>query len=180
MNMSDGIIQFLGRNGLHIEVRDKANEKLIAYRRNIYFPELLFHLGLSEFRQERFLIKIESQDQQIAYEHKMTNIKGCGMFFPFPVPTDQVMCAMQIAALLSRKKGRDFYDVMFLMSQTSPDYNFLTEKSGVGNLQALKESFIDLLSKVDLTKKAKDFGHLVFNKTNTRRILSFGEFVNEL
>ena len=59
--MTNGIVEFLKRMGLLIETRDKNNDKLKAYRRNIYFPGLLFELGLSGYKQERFLIKIESQ-----------------------------------------------------------------------------------------------------------------------
>ncbi len=33
----------------------------------IHFPELLFDLGLSGHKEERFLIKVESQDQGIVY-----------------------------------------------------------------------------------------------------------------
>src|SRR6056297_1234286 len=63
INMTDDIVTFLQRFGFRVESLNKPNDKLKAFRRNIYFPELLFELGLSGYRQERFLIKIESQDQ---------------------------------------------------------------------------------------------------------------------
>lgn len=178
--MTDAILLFLQRSGYIVESRDKDNEKLQAFRRNLYFPELLFELGLSGYRDERFLIKIESQDQQINYPTIMANIKGCGMFFPFPVPKVDTLCAMKISALLSRQKGRDFYDSMFLLGQTTPDFTFLSAKCGVNNLQMLKDSFIKVLSTIDLKHKSKDFEHLLFNKNNSGRILSFPEFVNQL
>jgi predicted nucleotidyltransferase component of viral defense system len=180
LKMADNIITFLQRNGLRVEVRDKPNEKLKAYRRNIYFPELLFELGLSGYKQERFLIKVEIQNQQIEYEQKMTTIKGCGLFFMFPVPTDDVLCAMKVSALLSRQKGRDFYDVMFLMAQTKPDYGFLSLKCGINNLEELKTAFGKMLQTVDLSYKAKDFEHLVFLENSTNKIHLFNEFVNGL
>src|SRR5690554_2860732 len=86
MEMTNGVIQFLERSGLQVEARDRENPKLTAFRRSIYFPELLFDLGLSGHKEERFLIKIETQDQGIIYSPVITNIKGCGFFFPFPVP----------------------------------------------------------------------------------------------
>lgn len=180
ITMTDGIIKYLLRNGYHAEAIDKDNEKLKAYRRNIYFPGLLFDLNLSGYKNERFLIKIEAQDQKIDYAHNMANIKGCGFFFSFPVPANQVMCAMKISALLSRQKGRDFYDTMFLMGQNMPDFAFLSAKCGIHNLDELKKAFSDLLVKIDLNKKAKDFGHLVFQERNNKRILLFGEFVEDL
>ena len=71
----------------------------------------------------------------------MVTIRGCGLYFMFPVPIDEVLCSMKVSALLSRQKGRDFYDVMFLMGQITPDYSFLSKKCGINNLEELKEAF---------------------------------------
>jgi len=180
MEMTDAVINFLKRDGLRIEVRDRENKKLTAYRRNIHFPELLFELGLSGHKEERFLIKVESEDQQMSYKPILTNIKGCGLYFPFPVPPDGVLCSMKISAMLSRRKGRDFYDVMFLLAQTQPDYSFLAEKLNIQNLEKLKIYVLETLKTVDLNIKKRDFEHLLFNKRNSERILSVGEFIQDL
>lgn len=180
MEMTDFILQFLLKSGLKVETHDKANDKLKAFRRNFYFPELLFDLGLSGYKEERFLIKIECQDQQIDYLRDMVNIKGCGLFFSFPAPTDSVLCAMKLSALLSRQKGRDFYDVMFLLGQTKPDYSFLSMKCDIHNLSELKTAIAEILAKIDLKHKSKDFEHLLFSKGNSSRILVFGEFIKQI
>ena len=51
VEMTNSVVQFLERSGLRVEVRDKENPKLTAFRRNIYFPELLFDLGLSGHKE---------------------------------------------------------------------------------------------------------------------------------
>ena len=153
-----------------------SNKKLTAFRRNIHFPELLFELGLSGHKEERFLIKVEREDQQMSYKPILANVKGCGLYFPFPVPPDSVLCSMKISAMLSRSKGRDFYDVMFLLAQTGPDYSFLAEKLNISNLDQLKISVLETLKAVEM----RDFEHLLFNKRNSERILSVGEFFQDL
>ena len=178
--MTDAIINFLKRNGFRIEVRDRENKRLTAFRRNILFPELLFDLGLSGHKEERFLIKIESEDQQISYQPVMVNIKGCGLYFPFPVPPDGVLCSMKLSAMLSRQKGRDFYDVMFLLAQTQPDYSFLSDMQGIKNLDELKTATADIIEKIDINKKKRDFEHLLFNKKKSERILLIEDFFLEL
>ena len=178
--MTNGIIQFLEQSGLRVETRDKDNPKLTAFRRNIYFPELLFDLGLSGYNEERFLIKVESQDQKVEYKPVIANIKGCGFFFSFPIPSDGVLCSMKIAAMLARSKGRDFYDLMFLLAQAKPDYDFLQERCGIRNLQEFKDATNKILETVDLNKKQKDFEHLLFNKANSAKILRFRDFINSL
>src|SRR5690606_11286788 len=140
----------------------------------------LFRSGLSGHREERFLIKIESQDQGVEYKPVIANISGCGFFFPFPVPPDGVLCSMKIAAMLARAKGRDFYDLLFLLSQTKPDYDFLLARCGIGNLKEFKEAAAKLLETVDLTKKQRDFEHLLFNKGNSGKILRVGDFIKSL
>ena len=67
MQTSDDVMNFLKRNGHKIETKGKDNPKLSAFRRNIYFPNFLFDKGLSGHRDDRFLIKIEAQDQGVIY-----------------------------------------------------------------------------------------------------------------
>ena len=176
IELTDAIINFLKRNGFRIEVRDRENKRLTAFRRNILFPELLFDLGLSGLKEERFLIKIEAEDQQISYQPTMVNIKGCGYYFPFPVPSDSVLCSMKLSAMLSRQKGRDFYDVMFLLAQTKPDYSFLSDILGINNLDKLKIATADIIEKIDINKKKRDFEHLLFNKKKSESILLIEDF----
>lgn len=180
MEMTDAVINFLKRAGLRVEVHDHESKKLTAFRRNLHFPELLFELALSGHKEERFLIKVESEDQQMPYKPVLVNIKGCGFYFPFPVPPDGVICSMKISAMLSRQKGRDFYDAMFLLAQTQPDYSFLAEKLNIHNLEELKTVVLKTLKTIDLNTKKRDFEHLLFYKRNSERILSVGDFFQDL
>lgn len=180
IKMTDAVLQFLQRNGLRAEIRYREHKRLKAFRRSFHFPELLYDLKLTGHRDERFLIKIECQDHQIPYDRKMVNIKGCGFYFPFPVPSDAVLCSMKLSAMLTRHKGRDFYDVMFLMALSKPNYEFLSAKPGIHNLDELKVAVRSLVDSVDLNVKKRDFEHLLLTKRNSGRILSVGEFFGEL
>jgi len=175
--MSQSVLTFLQRSGIRAETREKQSEKLIAFRSSIYFPELLFELGLSAYQEERFLIKLESQNQGFQYTPQMATISSCGFFFSFPIPPDDILCAMKVSALLSRAKGRDFYDVLFLLSQTKPNYDYLAQKQNIHNLTELKTRLTETVEKVDLLHKSKDFEHLLFNKANKEKILHFSEFI---
>jgi len=175
--MSQSVLAFLQRSGIRAEIRKKQSEKLTAFRSSIYFPELLFELGLSAYKEERFMIKLESQNQGFEYTPRVTNISECGFFFSFPVPPDDVLCAMKLSALLSRTKGRDFYDALFLLSLTPPNYDYLAQKQNIHNLTELKTRLTATIEKVDLLHKSKDFERLLFNKENKIKILHFSEFI---
>jgi len=178
--MSQSVLTFLKRSGIQAETREKQSERITAFRSRIYFPELLFDLGLSAYKEERFLIKLESQNQEFEYIPQMATIGGCGFFISFPVPPNDVLCAMKLSALLSRAKGRDFYDVMFLLALTKPNYDFLVQKQNIHNLTELKTKLLETIEKVDLQHKSKDFEHLLFYKENKDKILNFSEFVKRM
>lgn len=178
--MTDDVLTFLSRSGLNVEAKDRENPKLTAFRRNIHFPQLLFDLSLTGHRDERFLVKIEAQDQGVEYTPVMVHVKGCGFFFPLPIPPDEVLCAMKLSALLARGKGRDFYDAMFLLAQMQPDYEFLKARCGIGSPEELKTAIVKLLATTDLNVKKRDFEHLLFNKQNADKILRFRAFVDSI
>ncbi len=177
VEMTDGVVAFLKNSGLNVETRDKANPKLTAFRRNIYFPEFLFELGLTGHREERFLLKIEAQDQGTPYPTEMRHVQRCGFFFSLPTLPDSILLAMKLSALLTRAKGRDFYDCMFLMQQTQPSYDFLKDRAGISDAEQLKAAIKDKLTTTDLNVKKHDFEHLLFNTHSADRILNFAEFV---
>jgi predicted nucleotidyltransferase component of viral defense system len=180
LKMTDSILSYLKNLGYHVKIDDKQkDEKLSAFRRNITFPLLLYDNGLSPFKEEKFLIKIESEDQGYNYQSQIKNIKGVwGYIFNFSVPPDDVLCSMKLAALINRQKGRDFYDVMFLLSKTEPDYDMLEHRTGIKSLTQLKEKLINICDTTNLKYKSRDFEHLLFNKDNAKKILLFRDFID--
>ena len=179
-DMAGSVLQFLKRSGFNAEIKPGDERKLSAWRCNIFFPGFLFELGLTGHREERFLIKIETEDQQLDYSPVIANIRRAGFFFPVPVPSDDVLCSMKISAMLTRMKGRDFYDVIFLLGFTVPNYKILSRRFGINNLVEMKQHVNNMLKSVDLSKKRRDFEHLLFNPGNSSRILRFAGFIDEL
>lgn len=177
--MTDSVLGFLKRNGLIVETKDSESLRLTAYRRSFYFPQLLFDLKLTGHRDERFLIKLEAQDQGVDYDIKTVNVKGCGFYFPQQVPPDPVLCSMKLSALLARRKGRDFYDSMFLLSKTDPDYGFLSKRNGIRSKEELKFAIFRMLPAINLHIKKRDFEHLLFDSTKSSKILLFPEFIKD-
>lgn len=178
--MTDSVVTFLCQNNIDVETRDKPNPRLTAFRRNLYFPEMLFNLGVTGHREERLLMKIEAQDQGVAYQPVVANINRMGFFFSVQVPPLDVLCAMKFAAILSRQKGRDFYDAIFLLSKTKPNMDFLKARTGISSAEELKAALSERLKTIDLSQKLRDFSYLVFNEQNAGRILQFADVVASL
>lgn len=180
MAMTDSVVSYLRQNNIDVESRDKANPKLTAFRRNLYFPEMLFDLGLTGHKEERLLLKVEAQDQGVTYQPIVANINMMGFFFSVQVPPLDVLCAMKFAAILSRQKGRDFYDTIFLLSKTKPNLDFLSARAGISSVDELKTAITERLKDIDLNHKKRDFSHLVFNEHHAERILRFPDVVEAL
>ena len=177
MAMTDSVVLYLRQNNVEVETRDKPNPHLTAYRRNLYFPQMLFDLGLTGHRDERLLLKIEAQDQGVQYLPVVANINRMGFFFGIQVPPVDVLCAMKFAAILARQKGRDFYDAIFLLSKTKPNLDFLLARTGITSIEELKATIAEQLQEIDLNHKRRDFVHLLFNESNADRILQFPQVV---
>jgi len=177
VRMTDALIAYLQRNGLPAVAKEKESDNLTAFRRSVLFPGFLKDLGLSAFAEERFLMKIETQDQGFAYEREQRNVARCGYFFPIAVPPDPVLCSMKLSALLTRAKGRDFYDAMFLLMRTAPDYDYLAYREGIHDAEELKDALLAKVGAVNLDNKKRDVEHLLFSASASARIPSFADFV---
>ena len=180
MAMTDIVVQFLRQNNVEVDTRDNPNPHLTAFRRNLYFPQMLFNLGLTGHRDERLLVKIEAQDQGVTYQPVVANINKMGFFFGVQVPPVDVLCAMKFAAILARQKGRDFYDIIFLLSKTKPNMDFLRARAGITSPEELRLALTQRLEDVNLNQKKRDFSHLLFNESNADRILQFREIITML
>ncbi len=178
--MTDSVVTYLSRNGINAVIRDKQNEKLKAFRRNIYFPEMLFDLNLSGHRDERLPVKIEAQNQGVEYKAKSSLINKLGFSFIVRCAPADILCSMKIAALLGRSKGRDFYDLIFLSSFARPNYDYLSTKCGIHNGEELATALSSVAEATNLKDKSRDFIHLAINDRSTDKILLFADIIPHL
>lgn len=180
MAMTDDVITHLRRNGINAVAKDKESPLLTAFRRNIYFPEMLFELNLSGHRDERLLVKVEAQDQGVDYDAQVATVNKQGFTFMLRCAPVDIICSMKIAALLNRGKGRDFYDLMFLSSMTKPNYGFLSKKCGIHNGNELNAALRQVVSGTDFNLKCRDFAHLVINGHQADKIMLFANVIEQL
>ena len=172
-NLTDDVVRFLGRNGLPAVAKEKESDALTAFRRTIQFPQLLYDLGLSPYREKKFVLKIEAQDQGVDYRREMFTVNRDGFYFRIPSPSDATLYAMKLSTILHRGKGRDFYDAMFLRSRSEPDMNYLSQREGITTPEELSHRMKQVCDRTDFKLKAQDFKYLLFRPENSSRILDF-------
>ena len=172
-NLTDDVVRFLGRNGLPAVAKEKESDALTAFRRTIQFPQLLYDLGLSPYREKKFVLKIEVQDQGVDYPRELFTVNRDGFYFRIPSPSDATLYAMKLSTILHRGKGRDFYDAMFLRSRSEPDMNYLSQREGITTPEELSHRMKQVCDRTDFKLKAQDFKYLLFRPENSSRILDF-------
>lgn len=173
VSLTDDVIRFLRRNGLPAVAKEKESDALTAFRRTILFPQLLYDLGLSPYREKKFVLKIEAQNQGVDYQREMFTVNRDGFYFRIPSPSDATLYAMKLSAILHRGKGRDFYDAMFLLPRSEPDMNYLSQREDIATGEELSRRMKQVCERTDFRLKAQDFKYLLFRPENASRILDF-------
>ena len=173
MGLTDDVVRFLERNGLPAVAKEKESDALMAFRRTIQFPQLLYDLGLSPYPEKKFVLKIEAQDQGVDYKRELFTVNRDGFYFRIPSPSDATLHAMKLSTILHRGKGRDFYDAMFLGSRSTPDMNYLAQREGITTSEELTRRMKQVCDSTDFHLKAQDFKYLLFRPENSSRILDF-------
>lgn len=177
INLTDRIVVYLNKQGYNVTIKEKESDNIIAYRRSIYFPKLLFELGISGLVNQKFLLKIESQDQKVDYVTETKVINKCGFRAMLNIPKLDVLCGMKALTVLTRSKGRDFYDLLFLYSMTKPNMGYIKSKSDIKTLQELNDKIIEKAEEVNIGLKSKDFKHLVIDDGDTEKVAKFSKYL---
>ncbi|MFO7922215.1 MAG: nucleotidyl transferase AbiEii/AbiGii toxin family protein [Bacteroidales bacterium] len=180
LSLTDKVIDRLKQEGIKVESEDKEkDQKLAAFRRNITFPGLMFELGLTGHREKKLLIKIECEPHNYAYKPTKPIIQKFNVFTQIFSPSPAILLSMKTGAVLERGKGRDYYDFIFLSGITEPDFGYLAEKFGITNHTQLYERILETCEKVDFGIKSRDFEKLVFDPSETKKVLFFKDFIRQ-
>ena len=177
--LSDFIKYELELDGYEIEMKQVFKG---AYHCYIKFPELLYREKLSPVKSEKILIQLDTEPQNYKYESEKFLLKKFAIFRFIQVVPVSTLLSQKIAALLGRKrgKGRDYFDVTFLFSKTSPDFRYLSEKLAINNMDELKKKLLENADSVDIKELAADVRPFIIKADQIDRVLMFREFIDSL
>jgi len=172
--MTDKLAMELEKLGYRVKLDDKGKDKrLNAFRRNITFPGLLYEQKISGHKEQKFLIKVESQAHNFAYAPEKKLINKFNFYTIISCTPLSILLSMKICTIFNRKKGRDFYDLLFLAKKAKPDYSYINHKLGINSPGEVEKLFMEECKKVDFRLKQKDVEKFLFNKSETNWILNF-------
>lgn len=175
IEITDRVIAGLQDYGINVIAEDKKRyEELTAFRRVLVFPELKYNLGLSQQKEAKFFIKIEAESHKLNYSPDVKILNGFGITIPVRVVPIDIMFATKISAALTRKKDRDFFDIVHLLTFAHPDYHYLGSRFNINTPQELKNELLNAANAKQLEKRqVYDCDHMLFFKTEKQKILNF-------
>ena len=152
-----------------------------AYRCYVRIPKLLFDIGLSGYEEEKILIQLDTAPHGFNYKPDRIILNKFDVFTEINVTPLDIILAQKIFAIFNRKvmKGRDFYDVVFLLSKTNPNYEYLQLKLDIKNGQQLKTKLLGLEKEIDLNSLADDLKPFLFD-ADDKRVILFMDYIRNM
>jgi len=145
---------------------------------DLRFPELLYDQGLSPHQQEKILIQLDTVAQGYTYTPEIKILNKFDVFTEIRVTPLNVLLSQKIYTAVNRKrpKGRDFYDITFLLSKTRPDFGFIHQKMGISSPESLREGLLLKIGDIDFEALAGDVAPFLIAKEQVKRVAKFREF----
>lgn len=168
----------LEAEGLKTEV-DTVGKK--AYRCRIRLPDVLFMNELSPHQDEKILIQIDSFAQGFEYKPDKKILNKFDVFSEIFVTPPDILLSQKIFAATNRKRamGRDFYDIVFLLSFAKPNYGYLKLKLGIDDAESLRKKLSELSVDLDFTALGRDVKPFLFKAGDARKIELFPEIIGD-
>lgn len=182
MNEFDGLAEKIKKElrleGLAVEIDAVAKG---AYRCRVRLPDILFLNELSPHKGEKILIQIDTAAHDFKYKPDKKMLNKFDVFSEIFVTPSDILLAQKICAAINRKraKGRDFYDIVFLLSFAKPNYDYLRLKLGVENAESLRRKLLEAVTKLDFKELGRDVKLFLFNADDVRRVELFPEFIEQ-
>lgn len=179
-NIGEVIKKDLELEGLQIELGIVTRN---AYRLKIRIPRLLFDSGLSQLREQKILIQVDTEPQKFDYELNKPFLNKFEVFTQINAVPKDLLLAQKIYTAFKRKRimGRDFYDVVFLYGiGAKPNLAYLGEKLNVNNEFELKQYLLKKTKDVDFNQLAKDVEPLLFDPRDKKKVILFREFLEQI
>jgi predicted nucleotidyltransferase component of viral defense system len=169
----------LEREGYEIEMRTVYRG---AYHCYIRFPEILYKEGLSGHREEKILIQLDTEPQHFTFTPDRYILNRFDIFTQIFITPLDILLAQKFYAVCNRdrNKGRDFFDIAFLLSLVGrPNYDYLQLKLGINNSGQLKERVLEKCKGISMEEMAQDVRPFLFNPADTKKILLFPELIRQ-
>jgi len=153
-----------------------------AWHCHIKFPGLLYNEGLSGHKEEKILIQLDTEPQHFDNEPEQFLLNRFEVFTTIWTTPLPVLMAQKLYAIINRdrNKGRDFYDLVFLMGrEIRPNYEYLKAKAAITDPKLLKKVILNRCQQLDMETMAKDVEPFLFDPSDAKKVIRFENVVQQ-
>ena len=165
-SLSEHIQKDLEREGLEVRVR---TIKKGAFHCHVSIPSLLYENNLAPMKTQTILIQIDTHAQGYLYTPTPHFLSKFDIQVNILTITPPLLLAQKLYTCFTRKrlKGRDFFDIIFLLGLTKqPDYGFLEQKLGISSGAEIKKYILKKAENLDFVALQNDVKSFLFDPTN--------------
>jgi predicted nucleotidyltransferase component of viral defense system len=177
--LTEEIQKGMTKLGFETEIRNVFKG---AFRCYLKIPKVLLDNELAVMPNEKILIQIDTAAHEFKYEPDQKILNKFDVFTQiFLTPLD-ILLSQKIYTIFNRNrvKGRDFFDTIFLLGLTKPNYDYLKLKLGIDNWAEIKKKLLEKTVKLDLTELVKDVDPYLFTPSDSKKIILFREYIKQV
>lgn len=173
--LSDYIKSELEKFGLQIEIQ--IINKL-AFHCKIKFHDLLQTNEITNIKSEKILIQVDTFDQKVNYQTESHILNKFDITKPIITTPKSVILSQKLWTITNREKakGRDFYDIVFLLQNTKPDHDFLFTKFNLDNITSVKTTILEYIKSLNFEELGNDVRPFLIDEKDINKI----EYFNQL
>lgn len=166
----------LEKNWFEVEIK---NVYKWAYRCSIKIPKILKDLGFSELSEEKILIHMDTVPHYFEYKPDVVILNNFGKVFSINVTPIDIITSQKISAIFGRNrpKWRDFFDLVFLLSKTKPNSEYLKQKLWFNSLNQTKIELLKFCEKLDFDELTRDVEIFLFDENGKNNLKYFKDIV---
>ncbi len=153
-----------------------------AFHCHISIPELLYSNHLAPMKNQTILIQIDTVAQWYNYKPKHYHLTKFDIQTDILTISPSLLLAQKIYTAFERKrtKGRDFFDIVFLLWLTQqPDYRYLEQKLGISDPIAVKNYLLTRSQWLDLLALQHDVQPFLFD-SNNQSVVLFPQIIEQV
>ncbi len=177
--VGDHICKQLSKEGYNVEVTTIIAG---AFHCHIKFPALQFEEGLSGHKEQKIQIRLDTEPQNFAYEANIHVLNKFDVFATVKSTPLNLLLSQKLYAILNRErnKGRDFFDVVFLLGLNAKvNYAYLKKNKAIANAKELKKSLLDHCATLDMNRMAFDVEPFLFAPKDMVGVLEFTKLIEQ-
>lgn len=161
------------------ELEFRFVEKM-AFHCYVKFPKILFSNKLSSHIDEKILIRIDAVKKEKSVKTEIYILNNFGVYRKILVNPIGVILSQKILAILERKreKGRDLYDVSYLLGITDPDYEYFKKKKRWTQGE-VKTRLIERIETFKIKELSDEVLPLLLKPEEKDRVLTFKEYIEQ-